>query len=105
MSYCSEVKIYVQVSFAEKDEVKKRGARWNPQNKLWYFRYYTNEAGELNEDDAPFHTGGFPIKDVTFGSDELDAKHNYQVREIYNIFRAGNIKYKSHLEKMRKKTV
>jgi len=98
-----ELIIYVQVSFSEKEDVKKRGGRWNAQKKLWYFKFHANDAGELDEDDC--HVSGYPIKDVTFGSDELDAKYDCQVREIFNRFREKNMKYKIYLEKQKKKTL
>lgn len=37
-------KIYISVPFKEKEEVKKLGARWDPEVKRWYF---------LNSSDAP----------------------------------------------------
>ena len=30
-------RIYVNVSYAQKDEAKTKGAKWEPQYKKWYF--------------------------------------------------------------------
>ena len=31
------MKLYLNVPYAEKDEAKALGARWNPRAKKWYF--------------------------------------------------------------------
>jgi len=29
--------IYLEIAYAQKDEAKPFGARWDPKEKLWYF--------------------------------------------------------------------
>lgn len=51
-------KLYLKVPYAEKDEAKKFGARWNPELKLWYYdgliQNYVNFSKWIlgNEEDA-----------------------------------------------------
>lgn len=38
------MKTYLRVPFAEKDEAKRLGARWDPAKKLWYVQSAPNLA-------------------------------------------------------------
>mgnify|MGYP000154985804 CR=1 FL=1 len=38
------MKTYLRVPFAEKDEAKRLGARWDPAKKLWYVQSVPNLA-------------------------------------------------------------
>ncbi|KAF7600361.1 MAG: hypothetical protein CGU28_11925 [Candidatus Dactylopiibacterium carminicum] len=50
------MRVDLQVPFAEKDEAKRLGARWDPAKRLWYVTNPANLAifrRWLSDDDAP----------------------------------------------------
>jgi hypothetical protein len=45
----TENKIYLNVSYAQKDDAKSKGARWDPSKKKWYIFETNPNKKELLE--------------------------------------------------------
>jgi|UniRef100_A0A6C0IUR5 DNA polymerase III epsilon subunit-like protein len=41
--------IYLKSSYADKDDIKKLGGRWNSQKKVWYFTYTKSTTNRLDK--------------------------------------------------------
>ncbi len=55
-----QFKVFVNIKYVEKDTVKKLGAKYNPDNKSWYFIF--DEDDLLS--DILIHIYGYKIKSI-----------------------------------------
>ena len=55
-----QFKVFINMKFIEKDTVKKYGAKYNPDNKSWYFIF--DEDDLLS--DVLIHTYNYSIKSI-----------------------------------------
>ena len=67
---CEIIKFYVGVKKGMNEKAKERGAKFDPNEKKWYFQYQLNEFNK-NDNSETYHTYEFtPFKmDVHFPED------------------------------------
>ena len=94
------IKILVGVKYENKDLAKEQGAKWDKENKLWYFKYLLDE---FLEDDTK-HTYQFkPYKIIlseSFFVKYKDIATNQMITKYFDIAKERNTKYLVHLKEI-----
>jgi hypothetical protein len=92
-----KVKIYVGVKYCDKDLVKQKGAKWDMQEKKWYFIFPLNEF--IN--NKTLHT--YQFKPFNIGISISYAKENGEVARVQLIdtcYRIAKNRNTEYLEEM-----
>ena len=92
------VEIFCGVNYSEKDLAKEKGAKWNIENKKWFFSFPLNDF----VNNVNLHT--YQFKPFSIGISISYAKENGEVARVqlidncYRIAKNRNIKYLDGLE-------
>ena len=79
-------RIYVNVSYAQKDEAKTKGAKWEPQYKKWYF------ITKHNIDEKATEHMGYEIYRIPKPKETVEVKKVEEVRKVEEVKKVENIK-------------
>ena len=114
-----KIAIYVNVPFSEKNEAKRLGACWSPDEKLWYFEFLSDDFWESIDNIKYSHTYKYkPIKahaninyqfdDTDYGDIDLDldletcfkleADIDYQERENNEAVKLARKKFNANID-------
>jgi hypothetical protein len=76
------IRIYCGVKFADKDMAKSRGAKWNMEQKLWYFSYHI----ETFFNDVNLHTFNYkPIRVEASLSKDYLIRTQWQLHKLLDV--------------------
>ena len=72
-------RIYVNVSFNQKDEAKSKGAKWEPQYKKWYF------ITKRNIDEKTTEHMGYEIYRIPKPKETVEVKKVEEVKKVKKV--------------------
>ena len=79
-------RIYVNVSYAQKDEAKSKGAKWEPQYKKWYF------ITKRNIDEKITDHMGYTIYRIPKPKETVEVKKVEEVKKVKKVKKVENFK-------------
>ena len=79
-------RIYVNVSYAQKDEAKTKGAKWEPQYKKWYF------INKRNIDEKITEYMGYEIYRIPKSKETVEVKKVEEVRKVEEVKKVESVK-------------
>lgn len=79
-------RIYVNVSYAQKDEAKTKGSKWEPQYKKWYF------ITKHNIDEKITEYMGYEIYRIPKPKETIEVKKVEEVRKVEEVKKVENFK-------------
>ena len=82
MDGLSKFKIYISINFKEKDEAKKKEAKWDSKSKKWYFEYSLSHF----PDNDDLHTFGYKPYFI-------DIEDNKLRTEYFKVLNERRLKY------------